>query len=55
LEELIRECGLRVRGKRVRKSGEEMVCIWEADGAPENHERLVEELLADRGVKGFRC
>ena len=35
------------------KSGEDVVCRWEAYGRPEQHERLAEKLLAHADVKEF--
>ncbi|MGD9092915.1 MAG: MgtC/SapB family protein [Anaerolineales bacterium] len=55
LDELMGECGLRVISKKVSRSGEEMLCEWEAEGAPENHDQLVERLLLETEVKGFKC
>jgi hypothetical protein len=55
LDELMGECGFRVIGKKVSKSGEEMLYDWEAEGAPENHDQLVERLLLETEVKGFKC
>jgi putative Mg2+ transporter-C (MgtC) family protein len=55
LEELIRESGLRIKSKKVSRSGEDMFCKWELAGAPENHDQLVEKFLADPGMKGFNA
>ena len=54
LEGLIGECDLSVVSRKVSRSGEEMVCEWETEGTPEDHEQLVERLLADSGVKSFK-
>ena len=54
LEDLMGECGLRVKSKKVSRSGAEMHCEWEAEGAPECHEQLVERLLVDTGVRSFQ-
>lgn len=54
LEAMFRQCGLRVRSRQQIKRGDEMICTWEALGAPKNHDRLTEMLFADAEVKEFR-
>jgi putative Mg2+ transporter-C (MgtC) family protein len=54
LEGLFQRCGLRVAGHKMVKKGDEMVCIVDAYGAPEDHERVMEELLAEGDVREFR-
>jgi hypothetical protein len=54
LERIFRDCGLRVRGHKLVKRDEEMVCLVDAYGAPEDHERLMDRLLAETDVKEFR-
>ena len=54
IEGLFLKSGLRVRRGKRTKSGEDMICRWEADGKPEAHERLVGELCAHIDVKEFR-
>ena len=44
----------RLIGAGRTKSGEDTVCGWEAYGRPEQHERLVEKLLAHADVKEFQ-
>jgi len=54
LQELSRECGLKVsRVKRV-KAGDAMVCSFNAFGPSSAHGRLTAELLEDREVREFR-
>ncbi len=53
LAAVFRECGLRVRTHKQVKRGDEMVCTWQAVGALEKHERLVEALFADPEVREF--
>lgn len=54
IERLFLESGLRVRRGKRTKSGEDMICRWQAHGKPEKHERLVEQLVAHADVKEFR-
>ena len=51
---LFQGCGLRVKGHKLVKKDDEMVCTIDAYGAPENHECLIEKLLTERDVKEFR-
>jgi putative Mg2+ transporter-C (MgtC) family protein len=54
LEGLFQDCGLRVKGHKLVKKDDEMVCIIDAYGAPDDHERVMEELLAESGIKEFQ-
>jgi putative Mg2+ transporter-C (MgtC) family protein len=54
LEGLFQDCGLGVKGHKLLKRDGEMVCILEAYGAPENHERAMDALFTDRGIKAFQ-
>ncbi|MEE8392608.1 MAG: MgtC/SapB family protein [Anaerolineae bacterium] len=53
LEDMFRQCSLRTKGQK-QKRGDEMICTWEAFGAPKNHDRLVEMFFDDADVKEFR-
>ena len=54
LEAMFQECGLQVKGHRLVKSCETVVYILDAYGSIDDHERLMEKLLADGEVKEFR-
>jgi putative Mg2+ transporter-C (MgtC) family protein len=54
IDSLFLKSGLRVRRGKRMKSGEGMICRWEAHGKPEKHVRLVEQLIAHADVKEFR-
>jgi putative Mg2+ transporter-C (MgtC) family protein len=54
LEEMFGDCGLEVKSHKLVKSGKEMVCVLDAFGSPACHERVMEQLLADDSVRGFR-
>ena len=54
LQQLFRDCGLEVKDHKLVKSCEGLVCILEAFGSLEDHERLVKALLADSEVREFR-
>lgn len=54
LEAMFHQCGLRVKGGKRIKRGDEMVCTWGAFGPPKNHGRLTDMLFADADVKEFR-
>ncbi len=53
LEDMFRQCGLRAKVNK-QKSGDEMICTWEAYGPPKNHDRLAEMIFNDVDVKEFR-
>ena len=54
LENVFRECGLKVlRGKRM-KCEENMICIWIAYGSPDNHDKLIESLFVHPDVREFK-
>ncbi len=52
LAKVFHDCGLRVRPHK-HKRGDDMVCLMEAFGKPECHERVVEILFDDENVKEF--
>jgi putative Mg2+ transporter-C (MgtC) family protein len=54
VEALLREHGLRIRHSGRRRSGQEMVCRWDAIGAPAAHEQVMDELLEHPDITGFR-
>jgi putative Mg2+ transporter-C (MgtC) family protein len=54
LEEIIEDCGLRVKEHKLVKKDDAMVCIIDAYGKPEQHERLMERLFTDSKVLEFR-
>ena len=51
---LFQGCGLRVKRHKLIKKDDEMVCIIDAYGPPENHERVIEKFLTETGIKEFR-
>lgn len=54
LEEQFSEYGLRVRSHTQAKRDQTMIAGWDVIGSPENHDRVVEKLLADPEVIEFR-
>ena len=54
LEGIFKECGLQVKGHKLAKKNDEMVCNIDAYGAPENHERVMEKLFTEADVKEIR-
>ncbi len=54
IEETMRQCGLRVRGHKLIKSGKKITYIVEAYGPPAGHEDLVKKLLNDNESQVFR-
>ena len=52
LEDMFRQCGLRTKCQKQKRGGE-MICTWEAFGAPKNHDRLADMLFDDADVKEF--
>lgn len=54
LEQMFRNAGLRVKSHKQIKSGQRMVCVWEAYGALEKHERAMTALFDDGEVAEFR-
>jgi len=53
LEAMFRECGLKVDSHKLIKESEEMVCVIKADGTPDCHEQVMENLFNDERVKQF--
>jgi putative Mg2+ transporter-C (MgtC) family protein len=54
LEDLFRECGLRVKGHKLVKKGDEMIFLVDAYGPPENHEKIMDKLMCEPEVREFR-
>jgi putative Mg2+ transporter-C (MgtC) family protein len=54
IETLLRDTGLRIRSSDRRRSGQEMVCRWDAIGPPAAHQRVMDELLEHPDIIGFR-
>ncbi len=54
LEGMFQACDLRVKGHKLVKKDAEMVCIIDAYGSPDDHERVMEKLFAKREVIEFR-
>lgn len=50
LENLFRECHLRVRNRKRLKRNGELVSVWELDGRVRDHFYLAEKLLADKEI-----
>ena len=53
LEGVFRRCGLRLASPWQVKTGDHLMCSWEARGTPRNHEALLEALLDDPDVRGW--
>jgi putative Mg2+ transporter-C (MgtC) family protein len=53
LEALFKACGLQVQGHKLIKKVDEMVCIVDAYGSPDNHERIMKKLMSEGDVKEF--
>lgn len=53
LEGVFQECGLRVTSHRRVKTGDNIMCTWEARGTPKKHETIVKGLFDDTDVRGF--
>jgi hypothetical protein len=53
IRESITQCGLRLEGPKLVKSGQEMVSTWEVYGSPEQHDVLVDHLMILPEVKSF--
>ena len=54
MEGLFQESGLGVKGHKLVKKSDEMICIIDSYGSPQNHEKVMAKLLADKDVKEFR-
>lgn len=54
LEGLFRACGLQIKGHKMTKKGQEMVCTVDAYGPPECHEQVMEKLLDESEVIRFK-
>lgn len=54
IEALFRPSGLRVINRKRLKSGDTMLCTWEAIGTPKNHALLTEKLFAHPDIREFR-
>jgi len=52
---LLKQSHLWVRSRKRLISADEIVCTWDVLGAPKNHQRFIEALLADKDVKSIRC
>lgn len=54
IETMFRDVGLRIRNDHYTRKGEEMVCSWEAYGAPHSHDVLVKKIFNDKDIHEFR-
>ena len=54
LESLFRECGLIVKGHKLSKKNGQLICVIDAYGTPEHHERVMEKLFIEQAVKEFK-
>jgi putative Mg2+ transporter-C (MgtC) family protein len=54
IRSLFEESGLRVNGRKRVKSGDDMICTWDATGSPKAHEKVVDKLLVHSDVKEFK-
>ena len=43
-----------LRSHREMKEGDKMICVWEATGLPENHDKIMEKLFTDPEVKELK-
>lgn len=55
IEAIFQKNGLRMIRTGHAKSGDRLTCTWEVHGKPEEHERLLEKLLAHQDVQEFRA
>ncbi len=53
LEAMFRDAGLRVRSHKQVKSGERMICVWEAQGSLAHHDQAMHHLFSDPEVAEF--
>lgn len=51
LEAVLRDAGLQFRAQRKTRSGDEMICTWDAKGRAAAHEKAVRTLFRDPDVK----
>lgn len=54
LQAIFRDSGLELRGHKLGKQDEEMLCTIHAYGSPEQHEHLMDRLLGETIIKEFR-
>jgi putative Mg2+ transporter-C (MgtC) family protein len=54
LEKLFQDSGLNVRGHKLIKKHDELTCIVEAYGAPNQHEQVIDKLLTNEDIREFR-
>jgi putative Mg2+ transporter-C (MgtC) family protein len=54
IEALIKTSGLKINNRRQVKTGNDMVCTWQASGSFQAHEAFIQALFADPEVKEFR-
>jgi putative Mg2+ transporter-C (MgtC) family protein len=54
LERKLKDCGLGVKGHKLVKKDEGIVCLIDAYGSLEEHEKAMEMLFAEEDVKEFR-
>jgi putative Mg2+ transporter-C (MgtC) family protein len=55
VEEIFLSSGMGVRRGKRAKSGDDMTCSWDVHGKPQDHDQLVEKLLAHADVKEFQA
>lgn len=55
IEAIFQKNGLRMLRTGHAKSGDRLTCTWEVHGKPEDHELLLEKLLAHSEVQEFRA
>ncbi len=54
LERIFQDCDLQVKGNKLIKTDDQLVCIMDVYGAPKNHGRVMDKLLTESHVKEFR-
>jgi putative Mg2+ transporter-C (MgtC) family protein len=55
VEDVFRECGLRIVRHKESRVGPRLACTWQATGSPHAHRQLVEKLLADTEIDEVRA
>jgi len=53
LDDVFESLSLRIFGRHVIKSQEQMICTWTAQGPPKSHDKLIKTLLSDEEVLEF--
>ena len=54
LENMVKECRLKLRDAKHFQRGDDMICQWHIAGSPNSHRNLVDKLFAEEDVKEFK-